>query len=190
MSFLSLLWLALGLAMDATAVAAGKGCAAKRLHAGDFAKVALLFGGFQAGMPWLGYLLGARVGALMSAYDHWLAFALLSLLGLKMIRESRSSEDHVRDSTSAPFAMRELTVLALATSIDAFAVGVTLPMLGAPLLLSLLTIGLVTAVTSALGLALGQHFGRMLGPRLDLVGGVVLIGLGTSILVQHLRGAA
>jgi putative Mn2+ efflux pump MntP len=188
MSFMSLLALAFGLAMDATAVAAGKGYSAAKLRARDFLTVGLLFGGFQAGMPLLGFFLGARIGRLVAAWDHWIAFALLAILGIKMIHESIAlRREDAAPAPDDPFALKGLLALAVATSIDAFAVGITLPMLDAPLGPSLLTIGVVTALTSALGLFAGHRFGRVLGPRLDLLGGVILIALGLSILVQHLR---
>ena len=188
MSFISVLVLALGVAMDATAVAVGKGYAARALRPQNFVSIALLFGGFQAAMPVLGYFLGARIGAFIAAWDHWLAFALLAALGGKMIHESLSGEPEAGGSErSDPFAFKGLVALAVATSIDAFAVGITLPILRAPFGLSILTIGLVTAATSALGLWAGHRFGKLLGPRLDLLGGVILIALGLSVLVQHLR---
>jgi putative Mn2+ efflux pump MntP len=187
MSFMSVLALAFGVAMDATAVAAGKGYAARTLRAGNFLTIAMLFGGFQAGMPVLGYFLGARIGAFVSAWDHWIAFAVLAILGAKMIHEALQGEGHARAERGDPFAFKRLIALAVATSIDSFAVGITLPMVQAPFALSILTIGLVTAACSALGLLAGHRFGKLLGPRLDLAGGVILIAIGVSILVQHLR---
>jgi putative Mn2+ efflux pump MntP len=186
MSFGSILLLALGLAMDATAVAAARGLAATRIRPRHVALVATFFGGFQALMPLLGWGVGRTLGPVVQAWDHWLAFALLGAIGGKMLWDARGAATAPTAAASDAFAVKILLGLAIATSIDAFAVGITLPMLGAPLLLSLVTIGLTTAVLSALGLFAGQRCGAALGRRLDVVGGLVLIGLGCAILVDHL----
>lgn len=181
--------LAVGLAMDATAVSAARGAAAKELRARDVAVVALYFGGFQAAMPLLGWAVGALVGPYVQAYGHFVACALLAALGLKMLKEARDS-DPADDASvdDALFSHRVLLALAVATSIDAFAVGITLPMLRAPMALSLAIIGLTTAATSALGMLIGRKVGAAVGRRMDVAGGLVLIGLGVKILVQGLRG--
>ncbi len=183
MRFGSILMLAVGLAMDAMAVAAARGLAAPRLLPRHALLVAAFFGGFQALMPLLGWLLGRGVGPIVQAFDHWIAFILLAGIGAKMLWEARGGD---AAPTGDQFGLRVMLVLAVATSIDAFAAGITLPMLGAPLALSLATIGLTTAVLSALGLFLGRRFGAMLGRGLDAFGGLVLIGLGARILVEHL----
>lgn len=187
MGFGAILLLALGLAMDATAVSAARGLATPRILARHVVLVAAFFGGFQALMPLLGWLVGSRIGPIVQAWDHWIAFVLLGAIGAKMLWEARGS-DEAEAVAAAPdlFGMKVMLVLAVATSIDAFAVGVTLPMLGAPLLLSLVTIGVTTAVLSAIGLFAGRKFGALLGKRLDVAGGLVLIGLGIKILVEHL----
>jgi putative Mn2+ efflux pump MntP len=148
----------------------------------------LFFGGFQALMPLLGFLLGREIGAAVEAWDHWIAFTLLGGIGVKMIYEAVRSgeEDTPARSEKDVFGLRVMAVLAIATSIDAFAVGVTLPMLDAPLGLSLVTIGVVTALLSAAGLVVGRHFGSRVGRRLDAFGGIVLVLFGTKILIQHL----
>ncbi|MDB4973868.1 MAG: yebN [Myxococcaceae bacterium] len=186
MSFLQIFLLSVGLAMDAAAVATARGCAAGRSsRPGEVARVALLFGGAQALMPVLGWALGSRVGQSMAAVDHWVAFGVLALIGGKMLLDAR--KDEADDESVAPgFGWRMLCGLALATSIDAFAVGLTLPLLDAPFALSIVTIGVVTAVLSALGVLAGQRFGKLLGSKLDVVGGAVLILLGVKILVEHL----
>lgn len=192
MSFGAILLLAVGLAMDATAVSAARGLATPRLLPRHVALVAVLFGGFQALMPLVGWGVGSSVGPLVQAWDHWIAFVLLAAIGGKMLWEARGAEDDdeegdERASPAAdPFGLRVMLVLAVATSIDALAVGFTLPMLNAPFLLSLATIGVTTALLSALGLFAGRRFGALLGKRLDLAGGLVLVGLGTKILVEHL----
>jgi putative Mn2+ efflux pump MntP len=188
-SFGSILMLALGLAMDATAVAAARGLAVPRVLPRHVALVSLFFGGFQALMPLIGWLVGSRVGALVSAWDHWIAFGLLGAIGGKMLWEARPGADADEAKSEGDlFGLKVMFVLAVATSIDALAVGITLPMLGAPLALTLTTIGVTTAVLSAAGLYAGRRFGALLGKRLDAIGGLVLIGLGTKILIEHLRG--
>lgn len=188
-TFRTILLLAVGLAMDATAVAGARGLAATRIRLRDAALVATLFGGSQALMPLVGWLVGRRVGPLVEAWDHWIIFALLGAIGGKMLWESRpgAASDAVRPGDDV-FDLRVLLVLAVATSLDALAVGVTLPMLRAPLALTLGTIGVVTAALSVLGLYAGRRFGAALGRKLDAVGGLVLIGLGGKILAEHLLG--
>jgi manganese efflux pump family protein len=189
MSFGAVLLLAVGLAMDATAVAAARGLAAPVLRAGQVARVALLFGAAQALMPLLGWFIGDRVGPLVAAWDHWIAFVLLVAIGGKMLWESRRPAEDGQGGAGQPdpFRMPLLLALALATSIDAFAVGVTLPMLGAPMVMSLVCIGVTTALLSAAGVVVGRRSGQRLGRRLDAFGGIILIGLGVKILVTHLR---
>jgi len=185
MSFVSLSVLAIGVAMDAAAVSASCGLLAPRLQLRHFLIVALFFGGFQALMPLLGYMLGSRIGSAVSAWDHWIAFVVLSGIGLHMIHEARTGSDEPRRGKDV-FGLRVMTMLAIATSIDAFAVGVTLPMMNAPLALSLVTIGVTTAALSALGLWVGRRFGARVGRRMDAFGGVVLVLFGTKILIEHL----
>ena len=184
MSFGSLLVLAVGLAMDATAAAAARALRAPRLTVRDVLLVSTLFGGFQAAMPVAGWWIGSGVGPAIEAWDHWVAFALLAGVGTKAILESFGPDDE--PAAGDPFGMRVLVLLAVATSIDAFAVGVTLPMIGAPLVASVATIGVTTAALSVCGLFAGRRFGALLGRRLEAMGGLVLIGLGSKILVEHL----
>ena len=186
MSFAAIFMLALGLAMDATAVAAARGLATPKILPKHVFLVAAFFGGFQALMPLIGWALGSRLGPLVQAWDHWIAFVLLCLIGGKMLWEARGEKAQQAAPTEL-YSPKQLLPLAIATSIDALAVGVTLPMLDAPLVLSVVTIGITTAVLSALGLVAGRRFGALLGKRLDVAGGLVLIGLGVKILVEHLR---
>lgn len=191
----AILLLAVGLAMDATAVAAARGMAAPRFVLRNVILVALLFGGAQALMPLLGWLVGMRIGPWVAAWDHWIAFVLLGGIGAKMLWEARGGAGADADAetpspTQDPFGLRLLLLLALATSVDAFAAGLTLPMLGAPMLMSLATIGVTTALLSAGGLYAGRRFGALLGKRLDVFGGLVLIGLGTKILIEHLSAGS
>jgi len=181
--------------MDATAVAAARGVMTPKILPRHVVLVALFFGGFQALMPLLGWTIGSRLGPLVQTWDHWIAFTLLAALGCKLLWDARHSGSDASDRAASadltragkdPFGMTVMLVLAVATSIDALAVGVTLPMLRAPLLLSVTTIGITTAVLSAAGLFAGRRFGAALGSRLDVIGGLLLIALGTKILVEHL----
>jgi putative Mn2+ efflux pump MntP len=190
MRFGTILAVAVGLAMDATAVAAARGLACERVRVRDVAMVAALFGGAQALMPLAGWLIGREVGPLVEAWDHWIAFVLLGGIGGKMLLEARSkNDDAASPAETNPFGLRIMLVLAVATSIDALAVGITLPMLDAPFALSLTTIGVTTACLSAAGLFAGRRFGATLGHRLDAFGGIVLIGMGTKILIEHLSAS-
>ena len=177
--------LALGLAMDASAVSAARGLATPRILPRHVLLVAVFFGGFQAFMPLLGWLLGSSLGPFVQAWDHWIAFALLSAIGGKMLWEVRDTRPGVERAEGDPFGLRVMLVLAIATSIDALAAGVTLPMLNAPLLLSVATIGITTGLLSVAGLFAGRHFGALLGKRLDVAGGLILIGLGVRAALGH-----
>jgi putative Mn2+ efflux pump MntP len=187
MSFAAILLLALGLALDATAVSAAQGLSVPVLRARHILLVTGFFGGFQALMPVVGWLLGARIGPLVQAWDHWIAFVLLAFIGGKMLWEALHDSGKNEEKGLDRFALKSMLVLAIATSIDALAVGITLPMLNAPFYLSIATIGVVTAALSAAGLFAGRRFGAMLGKRLDLAGGLVLILLGLKILWEHLH---
>lgn len=186
MTFPAIVLLAIGLAMDAMAVAAARGLATPRILPRHVVLVACFFGGFQALMPLIGWLIGRHVGPIVQAWDHWIAFLLLGAIGGKMLWEARG-ENRDHPVQGDPFGLRIMLLLAFATSVDALAAGITLPMMNAPLVTSLLTIGITTAALSALGLFAGRRFGAALGNRLDVVGGVVLIGLGLKILFERLR---
>ena len=198
-SFASVVALALGLAVDATAAAAACGVAAPTVRPRHYATVAAYFGGFQALMPLLGWLLATWIGAAIAAWDHWIAFVLLGGIGAKMLleawRSGRSAPDAALVQPGAPaqpattdtgFGVRLMLGLAIATSIDAFAAGITLPMFQVPIAISIAAIGVITAGASALGLAVGRRLGDRGGRGLVVIGGAVLIGLGAKILVEHL----
>lgn len=186
-----ILLLAFGLSMDAVAVAAARGLSVKRIGVRHVALVAGLFGGFQAIMPLFGYMLGSQVGQAIRAWDHWLIFGVLAAIGGKMLWEAfhHDAEQPPLAETEA-FGSKVMLMLAVATSVDALAAGFTLPLLGAPLGVSVISIGVTTAVLSAAGLFAGHRFGAALGSRLDVVGGLVLIGIGIKTLIEHLSGAA
>jgi manganese efflux pump family protein len=167
-------------------VAAARGFAVREIRFRHVALVAGFFGGFQALMPLFGFLLGSRVGGAIQAWDHWVIFAVLGGIGGKMLWEAFHDDKREALNEADAFGLKVMLLLAIATSIDAFAAGFTLPLLGAPLGVSLLTIGLTTAALSALGLFAGHRFGAALGSRLDALGGIVLIGLGAKTLIEHL----
>lgn len=188
MTFTGILVLSVGLSMDAMAVAAARGLAASRLRVGHAVRVGLCFGAFQAVMPLIGYAIGDELGAYVEAWDHFIAFGLLSALGLKMLHEARTAgEEDLGHDDAALFSPRTLVVLGIATSVDALAAGLTFPILHAPLVKTLITIFFTTALLSGAGLYLGRRFGALLGKRLDVFGGLMLIALGTKILVEHLQ---
>lgn len=176
--------------MDATAVAAARGLAVPRVPAGKALRMALIFGAFHVFMPLLGWGIGAGVGKWIQAYDHWIAFAVLGLLGGKMIHEAMAGDEQEEEQAPDPFRLSVVLPLAVGISLDALAVGFTLPLLGASMIPALASMGLVTALFTLLGVYAGRKFGAMLGKRLDIVGGLVLIGIGVKILVEHLSGAA
>lgn len=186
MSIGGILFLAFGLAMDATAVAAARGLTIPVIRARQVLLVAAFFGGSQALMPVAGWLLGSWMGPFAHAWAHWIAFALLAFLGGKMLLDARQVDaEPTENATVDPFALGPMFVLAIATSLDAFAVGITLPLLNAPFLLSVAIIGVVTALLSVAGLFAGRRFGALLGKELDVVGGLILIGLGIKILLER-----
>lgn len=183
MSLIELFLIAVGLSMDAFAVAVCKGLAMPKMSWKGAAIVGLYFGGFQALMPFLGYLLGAGFKDAISAYDHWVAFILLALIGGNMIRESREDEE---ESLDASLSFRSMVPLAIATSIDALAVGVTLAFLDVPILSSVCFIGVVTFCLSLVGVKAGNVFGCKYKSKAEFVGGLVLILIGLKILLEHM----
>lgn len=174
--------IAVGLSMDAFAVSICKGLSVQRVSLRHAFCAGLWFGGFQALMPLLGWLLGSRFQAVIERYDHWIAFILLVFLGINMIREARSEEE----SMDSSFSWRIMLTMALATSIDALAVGVTFAFLQVTILPAILFIGSTTFFLSALGVRLGSVFGRRYRTAAEILGGVILIVMGLKILLEHL----
>ena len=174
--------LAVGLSMDAFAVSVCKGLALRRVGARECLTAGIWFGAFQALMPLLGFFLGATFADKITAVDHWIAFVLLGLIGANMIRESFGEAEGV-SSAMTPGAMLPLAV---ATSIDALAVGVTFALLTIKIIPAVLTIGAITCALSAVGVKLGSIFGARWRSRAELAGGIILILLGTKILLEHL----
>lgn len=184
MTLLELFIIAVGLSMDAFAVSICKGLAMRRANFRSMALVGLWFGGFQALMPVVGYLVGVRFREAITAVDHWIAFGLLAVIGGNMIREALSKEeDGGEDDSLSPKAM---VLLALATSIDALAVGVGFAFLDVNITAAAGFIGTVTFILSAAGVRVGSVFGAKYKSRAEITGGVILILMGTKILLEHL----
>ncbi|MDB4941180.1 MAG: hypothetical protein JWP97_714 [Labilithrix sp.] len=190
MSLASVLVLALGLAMDATAVAGARGVAARRsIRVTDALRVAVFFGGFQAAMPAVGWALGEAFATRIVGWSHWVVFVVLAGIGGKMLHEALGAE-HDEDEKAVPadaFGFRMLALLAVATSIDALAAGITLALAGANVVSACAIIGVVTGVLSFAGVYIGHHSGRRFGKPLEVLGGLVLIALAVKALVDHFR---
>lgn len=182
MGIAELVIIAVGLSMDAFAVSIGKGLSLKQIKLRHVLSVGLWFGGFQALMPLIGYLLGATFTAVVSDFDHWVAFFLLGIIGFNMIRDSFSKEEEKHDDD---FSFRTMLMLAVATSIDALAVGVSFAFLSVDLWISVALIGIITAAFSAVGLKIGNIFGNKYKSKAEFTGGVVLVLMGVKILVEH-----
>ena len=184
MSILEILLLGIGLSMDAFAVSICKGLSTKKLQFKHYLIIGAWFGGFQALMPTIGYFLGSTFEQYITAFDHWVAFVLLAAIGANMIKESFSGEE---SETSASIAFKTMLLMALATSIDALAVGITfalLPDVNVPLAVCL--IGITTFLCSAAGLRVGNLFGLRYKAKAELAGGIILILIGLKILLEHL----
>jgi putative Mn2+ efflux pump MntP len=185
MSGLTLLLVALGVSADAFAVSLAKGLQMRRLHRVDALAIATTFGVFQALMPLLGWFLGSRLRGYITSVDHWVAFGLLAVIGGKMIWESLR-HDSSDEAEEQRVGLRELLVLGIATSIDALAVGISMAFLEVAIIPAVILIGVTTFVLSLGGVALGHRAGiRFRGPA-ELVGGLILIAIGTRVLLDHL----
>lgn len=182
MSLFTLFTLAVGLSMDAFAVAVCKGLAMRKSSIGKSVVVGLWFGGFQGLMPLIGYLLGVQFKDKITAIDHWIAFVLLGLIGLNMIKESREQEEEESSDSLAP---ADMLVLAVATSIDALAVGITFAFLNVNIIAAVSFIAVITFILSVIGVKVGNVFGTRYKSRAEFVGGVILILLGIKILLEH-----
>ena len=178
--------IAIGLSMDAFAVAMGKGLCMRKIQYGYATVIALFFGGFQALMPALGWLLGRQFYAQINFLDHWIAFILLSLIGAKMIWGAYRERNAEEEPCDLAVNYRELFLLAIATSIDALAAGVTFAFLDTPILIVALVIGCTTFVISFGGVIVGQVFGVRFKAKAEYFGGAVLIAIGLKILLEHL----
>ena len=183
MTLTELVIIAIGLSMDAFAVSIGKGLSLRSVRLRHYLLAGLWFGGFQALMPLVGYACGVSFAEAVASIDHWIAFVLLAIIGGKMVWDALSGEE---ESSDADFSLRTMFLLAVATSIDALAVGVSFAFLHVDLTRSVITIGLTTALFSAAGVQIGHLFGNRWRSHAELLGGVVLISMGLKILVEHL----
>jgi putative Mn2+ efflux pump MntP len=183
MTLLELFILAVGLSMDAFAVSVCKGLALGKIKVKHCLIVGAWFGGFQALMPLIGWFLGSRFEQYIRAFDHWVAFGLLVAIGANMLREALSEEEEKAD---ASLAFKTMLVMAVATSIDALAVGITFAFLRVRILPAVLFIGVTTFLLSMLGVKAGSLFGEKYQKKAEIAGGVILILLGVKILLEHL----
>lgn len=184
LQIIQIIGISIGLAMDAFAVSAANGIRLHKMHVLHSLRMAFMFGLFQAVMPLLGWALGRNIAAFVEAVDHWIAFGLLSGIGIKMILDSRHSAESAKrmDIRRLPVIL----LLAAATSIDAFAVGFSFAMLNISIIMPVIIIGIVTFISSLAGIRLGRLFGTMFRSRAEQAGGVVLILIGVKIVVEHL----
>lgn len=183
MGLLEIVLIGIGLAMDAFAVSICKGLSMKKLEFKKTIIIALYFGIFQAIMPVAGYFLGVNFQSLVTSIDHWIAFILLAVIGGNMIKESFDDEEEKRNDK---VDFKTMIVLAIATSIDALAVGITFAFLKVNIILSVTFIGIITFIISILGVKIGNKFGDKFQNKAELVGGIILILMGFKILLEHL----
>jgi putative Mn2+ efflux pump MntP len=184
--WISLLALACALAMDAFAVAIVSGLTLNPMTRRQVFRLSFHFGLFQALMPVLGWLAGSAVRRYIADFDHWIAFGLLGFIGGKMLWEALHHEDGARPDSDDPTSGWRLVVLSVATSIDALAVGLSLAMLGSTIVVPAVVIGVVAASFTVVGMRIGKRIGSIWGKRVEVLGGLVLIGIGVKIVIEHL----
>ena len=183
MSIVELLVIAVGVSMDAFAVSVCKGLSVRKLRPRHAFSVSIWFGGFQALMPLIGYFLGVSFADMVSEFDHWITFVLLSIIGGNMIKDSFENTDH---EANPDFTFKTMFMMAVATSIDALAVGVSLAFLKVDIWTAVLLIGVTTAAFSGAGVIIGNVFGVRYKSKAELAGGVILVLIGLKILIEHL----
>lgn len=183
MGLIELIILSIGLGMDAFAVSVCKGISMKKMNWKKACIIGLYFGGFQALMPVLGYFLGSTFASAIESIDHWIAFILLGLIGVNMIKEAFSSES---ENSNDDVGFKTMIILAIATSIDALTVGITFAFLNVNVILAVSLIGIITFVLSVIGTKVGNKFGDKYENKAEFIGGIVLILLGLKILLEHL----
>lgn len=188
MSLIVVLGVAVALAMDCFAITLGLACGAKGLTMKQAVRMAAFFGGFQFVMPVTGWFVGDRLLGLIRNFDHWVAFGLLALIGGRMIYESFELSEEEKACRPDQTQGARLVILALATSIDALAVGLSLGVVRTSILFPAAVIGATSFVLTVVGAKLGPVIGRIVGRRAELLGGLILIGIGVKILVEHLAG--
>lgn len=188
MGFVELFLIGVGLSMDAFAVSICKGLGMKRLNMEQALVIGLFFGGFQALMPLIGWALGTQLADFITPIDHWIAFILLALIGGKMLFDAFRGDDEgeVGEPKDTRLDLKELLMLAIATSIDALAVGITFAFLGVNIVLAIAVIGVTTFALSVVGVAVGHAFGARYEKGATIAGGIVLILIGCKILLEHL----
>ncbi len=186
MGLVSIVLLAVSLAMDAFAVAVCKGLAMQKLSIRNMAVVGAWFGVFQALMPAIGYLLGSAFEDKITAIDHWIGFVLLAIIGINMIRESRECDCEAEANANDSLEIKEMFMLAVATSIDALAVGITFAFVEMNVVLAIVLIGVITFAISMIGVKIGNVFGIKYKSKAELAGGIVLVFLGIKMLVEGL----
>ena len=186
--FFTLFLIGVGLAMDAFAVSICKGLAMRKVKVRQAAIIGLFFVGFQALMPLLGWLLGSQFEKYIKSIDHWIAFVLLGIIGGKMLIEAIKGEEEEEECNNEdePLDIKEMFILAIATSIDALAVGITFAFLSYPIGPSVVIIGVTTFVISVAGVYIGNFFGSRFKKKAEIAGGIILIGIGIKILLEHL----
>lgn len=185
--FIELLLMGIGLAMDAFAVSICKGLAMRKVNKKQAIIIGLFFGGFQALMPLAGWLLGIQFESYITGIDHWIAFVLLAFIGGKMIVEAIKPEEGIEvGKMDQPLDLKEMFILAIATSIDALAVGVTFAFLDYPIVESISIIGIVTLLISIGGVYVGNFFGNKYKNKAEFAGGLILVFIGLRILLSHL----
>ena len=182
MTTVEIMLIAMGLSMDAFAVSVCKGLSFVDITTRDAGAVGLYFGAFQAGMPLVGFVIGRGFYEQIQSVDHWIAFALLLFIGVRMMRESRRSPEHSSAATGAG----EMLMLSVATSIDALAVGITFAFLGLNIVQACLMIGITTFSFSVAGTYIGHYFGAKFKAPAEMIGGLILIVIGLKILIEHL----
>lgn len=184
MDHFQIIVIAIGLAADAFAVSVSSGAIIEKLRLRHAMRIALFFGFFQGIMPWIGWKVGNLASELIRSVDHWLAFSILCFIGGKMIYESRKLEEDIEKSID-PLNIYVLFTLAIATSIDALAVGVTFSFLNVSIVEPIIVIGVITFIFSLAGTYIGEFFGHVFEDKIELAGGLILIGIGTKILIEH-----
>ncbi|MBS3920919.1 MAG: manganese efflux pump [Deltaproteobacteria bacterium] len=185
MDTLTLLLIAFGLSMDAFAVSVSNGMTIKHQRANHAFRIGIFFGSFQALMPLIGWSAGLNLRDLISGVDHWIAFGLLSLIGCKMIYESTKMGGKRKETF--PLSLWMLLMLSIATSIDALAVGISFALLNISIITPILVIGTVTFILSFLGVLIGNKAGHFFEKKIEVLGGLILIGIGVKILIEHLN---
>ena len=185
--FIELFLIGVGLSMDAFAVSICKGLGMNKINKKQAFTIGLYFGGFQALMPLIGWFLGIRFQQYITSIDHWIAFILLVCIGGKMVVEAvRDKHDEVIEKKDQPLNHKEMFLLAVATSIDALAVGITFAFLATPIIEAIVIIGCTTFVLSIVGVIVGNFFGTRYKKKAEIIGGIILILIGLKILLEHL----